>query len=269
MVEHVIQTNAGRIDVCGTGPGANEFCQAGAKIRSVRLREGIQDLLKWHRCCGAKRVVRNVGDICGLRLLQTQPFVGEEEKRSVLTLIDTGNLYRAAERTAEIVLPFGGHRAPKIVVKPVIRVKVIVANVIETTTVPLVRAGAGHKRELSSRAASEFGRIRGTLDTELFQRIDGHEPLRRAKCSRGGERSRRSGRIGEPWSDAHIGAHTIDDVVVLLRPLPVHTEFPGEAGARSELRVVADDTRSKQNQVLKAAPVEWHVRDVVLIDDCA
>ena len=61
---------------------------------------------------------------------------------------------RAAERPAKIVLPLRRLGLAKIVIEPVARIEDVISDVIESSAVPLIRAGTRYERELPTWIAS-------------------------------------------------------------------------------------------------------------------
>ena len=59
--------------------------------------------------------------------------------------------------------------------EPVVRIKCLVANIIERGAVEVVPSGAGNKRYLPTRLAPELRGVRGRLYTELLQGVDRNE----------------------------------------------------------------------------------------------
>lgn len=76
-----------------------------------------------------------------------------------MTIVEPWHQHWTTEGSAEIVLPrtwAGNAGTPT---EGVVRVKQIIAEIIEGTTVPLVRAGTAAERELPAGGASVLGLI--------------------------------------------------------------------------------------------------------------
>src|SRR5438132_2681412 len=158
--------------------------RGGAQIHSVLYRKSVENRLKGSGCLLPHETVRDELNGCRLRLDESQPFIGYEEKRCV-------PMYRAAERAAKIVLPQRRLCFPEPMVEPVVDVEAVVSYVIEGAAVKVVRPGARHQRELPAGPAPVFRRIGGGLHTKLLQSIDGDKRLGCAEsCSRGDRSAR-------------------------------------------------------------------------------
>src|SRR6266481_3951701 len=105
----------------------------------MRQREGVQDRLQctWRR--GSEGRCRNLVNCRLARLSQPKSFVGEKEKRSVFPVVETGNPYWATQGSTEIILPKCTLRHSEIIIKPIVRIEVVVSQVIEGRAMPLVR----------------------------------------------------------------------------------------------------------------------------------
>src|SRR5437660_5807043 len=95
-----------------------------------------------------------------------------------------GQRERAAECPAEIVLPQRGFRLAEEIVKPVIGIEDVVAQVVEGRAMPLNGARLGHKGKLSAWIAPIFRGIRRALNAELLKRVNRDDCLRGSKYSR-------------------------------------------------------------------------------------
>ena len=154
---------------------------------------------------------------CGWRTLK--PFVGAEEEQLVL-------LNRPAQHAAEIVLPQFGPRQTVGVCEPVVGIQLIVAEVLEGSPVKRVRAGLGDHRYLSAGSAPIFRRKGGSLNSELFQRIERNQVAGPSKCA--GCRKLAGPALVQEIAisrGAKICTHSIHHEVVRIRPLAIDAEL--------------------------------------------
>src|SRR5260370_18153881 len=97
------------------------------RIRTMWQREGVQDRLQWNWRNGSEGRCRNLVNCRLARLSQPKSLVGEEEKRSVFPVVDTGNPNWATQGSTEIILPKWTLRNSEIVIKPIVRIEVVVS----------------------------------------------------------------------------------------------------------------------------------------------
>src|SRR6202041_739450 len=127
--------------------------------------------------------------------------------------------------------------------------------------------------ELPSRIAPVLCRVGGTVHAKLLKIIHRNESLRSAQCGRSRHRptDTRTSNHGFTGSRPHIGAHTVNGVIVRLCTLAIHAELAALAKPRAKRTVqlgrLCHNSRWKQNQILEAPAIQRHVLDVGLIDD--
>src|SRR5205807_2528766 len=104
-----------------------------------------------------------------------------EKEGLVRAVVQARDSDRAAERSAKIILSQSAFRLSQLIVKPVVGVEEVVAQIIEKRSVKLVRAGARKKRELPPRRAPVFGGICGALHSKFLERIHRNQALSRTQ----------------------------------------------------------------------------------------
>src|SRR5262249_21382841 len=102
----------------------------------------------------------------------------------------------------------------KKVVKPIVRVEIVVSQVVECGAMPLVSSRTGHKGKLPAWIAAIFGGIRGALNAKLLKRIDRHERLSGPKRCACRHRTSTSRSIRHSWKVARICTDAIYSIVI-------------------------------------------------------
>ena len=82
------------------------------------------------------------------------------------------NGHRATQHAAEIVLAFRSFGLGRGVDKPVVRVQIVIAEVLESETVELVGARTRDHQNLTSRLSAIFRRVCRSFYSELLQRVN-------------------------------------------------------------------------------------------------
>src|SRR6266404_3687581 len=103
---------------------------------------------------------------------------------------------------------------------------------------PLVRAGTRDERELPARVTPEFSGIGGALNAKFLECVHRHKPLRCAEGRGRRQPAAKASSLRRIESDANIGTHTVDRIVVFLSPLAIYAELSVVTTPSTALRIV-------------------------------
>src|ERR1700733_12896271 len=111
--------------------------------RSIRYRVRVQERCQCRWCTLSRR---NGRDLIDQRCRQTQSraFVGNEKEGSALQ-------DRSSYKTAEIVVMFSGAPQPGLIREPIVCVHHGISEIVEDTTVPVVRSRTRGQHHLPAR----------------------------------------------------------------------------------------------------------------------
>src|SRR5208283_998381 len=129
----------------------------------------------------------------------------------------------------------------------------VVAEVLVSSAVPVIRSRARRQHHLASRCPAELRSEGRRNHSELLQGFHRNEAARTAKCTEclRGSGSRLS--CGEGGSNAEVGGHAIDGEIARIRSLSPNAELPGRQCAARRRN---HNTRRKLKQRVEAPPVQ-------------
>src|ERR1700719_1419055 len=91
-----------------------------------------------------------------------------------------------------------------------------------------VRSRARNDRNLRPRCTPKLRCIRGSLNTEFLQSVNGNKAIRTSLGTEGTSRSPQSitRRSNYSNSDPDVGAYAVHHPIIRASALPIHTELP-------------------------------------------